>query len=106
MADKEIIKCSFCDKDKQDTNVLIAGINAHICDSCIDQAIGIVEAEKSGKDASELSEHFKLLKPKEIKIHLKYDLRFLKWPKIKQLEIMNLQWKHFFNWSRRRSDYQ
>ncbi|OUV70023.1 MAG: ATP-dependent protease ATP-binding subunit ClpX [Flavobacteriales bacterium TMED123] len=70
MADKEIIKCSFCDKDKQDTNVLIAGINAHICDSCIDQAIGIVEAEKSGKDASELSEHFKLLKPKEIKIHL------------------------------------
>ena len=70
MADKEIIKCSFCGKDKQDTNVLIAGINAHICDSCIDQAIGIVESEKSGKDAKELSEHFNLLKPKEIKNHL------------------------------------
>ena len=28
MPDKEIIKCSFCGKDKQDTNVLIAGINA------------------------------------------------------------------------------
>ncbi|HIK62980.1 MAG TPA: ATP-dependent Clp protease ATP-binding subunit ClpX [Flavobacteriales bacterium] len=70
MPDKEIIKCSFCGKDKQDTNVLIAGINAHICDSCIDQAIGIVEAEKAGKDSSELSEHFKLLKPKEIKNHL------------------------------------
>ena len=70
MPDKEIIKCSFCGKDKQDTNVLIAGINAHICDSCIDQAIGIVEAEKAGKDSSELSEHFKLLKPQEIKNHL------------------------------------
>ena len=45
MADKEIIKCSFCGKDKQDTNVLIAGINAHICDSCIDQAIGILLIE-------------------------------------------------------------
>ena len=70
MPDKEIIKCSFCGKDKQDTNVLIAGINAHICDSCIDQAVGIVEAEKAGKDSSELSEHFKLLKPQEIKNHL------------------------------------
>ena len=70
MLDKEIIKCSFCGKDKQDTNVLIAGINAHICDSCIDQAIGIVEAEKSSKDSSELSDHFKLLKPQEIKKHL------------------------------------
>ena len=70
MPDKEIIKCSFCSKDKQDTNVLIAGINAHICDSCIDQAIGIVEAEKSSKDSSELSDHFKLLKPQEIKKHL------------------------------------
>ena len=70
MPDKESIKCSFCGRDKQDTNVLIAGINAHICDSCIDQAIGIVDAEKSGKDTSELSEHFKLLKPQEIKNHL------------------------------------
>ncbi|MBC8265402.1 MAG: ATP-dependent Clp protease ATP-binding subunit ClpX [Flavobacteriales bacterium] len=70
MPDKETIKCSFCGKNKQDTNVLIAGINAHICDSCIDQAIGIVEAEKSSKDSSELSEQFKLLKPKEIKNHL------------------------------------
>jgi ATP-dependent Clp protease ATP-binding subunit ClpX len=70
MPDKESIKCSFCGRDKQDTNVLIAGINAHICDSCIDQAIGIVDAEKSGKNTSELSEHFKLLKPQEIKNHL------------------------------------
>jgi len=70
MPDKKSIKCSFCGKDKQQTNVLIAGINAHICDSCIAQAIGIVDAEKSGKDSSELSELFKLLKPQEIKNHL------------------------------------
>ncbi|MBL7957925.1 MAG: hypothetical protein JNM49_08190, partial [Flavobacteriales bacterium] len=28
--DKKEIKCSFCGRDKQDTNVLIAGITGHI----------------------------------------------------------------------------
>tara|TARA_B100000902_G_scaffold201890_1_gene192395 strand:- start:4544 stop:5782 length:1239 start_codon:yes stop_codon:yes gene_type:complete len=70
MVEKEIIKCSFCGKDKQDTNVLIAGINAHICDACIEQANGIVEAERLGKDSSDISEHFKLIKPQEITKYL------------------------------------
>ena len=39
---KEILKCSFCGKQKADTNLLIAGLDAHICDQCIDQAHGIV----------------------------------------------------------------
>ena len=47
---REKISCSFCGRDKQDTQVLIAGINSHICDSCIKQATGIVEAEVEGKD--------------------------------------------------------
>tara|TARA_B100001142_G_C14343757_1_gene659049 strand:+ start:725 stop:1963 length:1239 start_codon:yes stop_codon:yes gene_type:complete len=70
MVEKEIINCSFCGKDKQDTNVLIAGINAHICDTCIEQANGIVDAEKLGKNSSEISEHFKLIKPQEITKYL------------------------------------
>jgi hypothetical protein len=41
--DKKEIKCSFCGRDKQDTNVLIAGITGHICDSCITQAQNIIQ---------------------------------------------------------------
>jgi ATP-dependent Clp protease ATP-binding subunit ClpX len=32
-------------KEKPDTNLLIAGIDAHICDKCIEQAHGIVLEE-------------------------------------------------------------
>ncbi|MEA3476981.1 MAG: ClpX C4-type zinc finger protein, partial [Bacteroidota bacterium] len=28
-------KCSFCGRDKAQTKLLIAGIDAHICDSCV-----------------------------------------------------------------------
>src|SRR4030043_113189 len=43
-------KCSFCGRDKRDTNLLIAGISGHICDNCVEQAYEIVqevEIEKS-----------------------------------------------------------
>jgi ATP-dependent Clp protease ATP-binding subunit ClpX len=50
---KSNIKCSFCGRDKQDALVLIAGIDAHICDMCVDQAYMIIsdeveEGRKSG----------------------------------------------------------
>ena len=35
-------KCSFCGRDKSDVTVLIAGINAHICDACVVQAQNIL----------------------------------------------------------------
>ncbi len=70
MANKENnIKCSFCGRDKQDTNVLIAGINGHICDQCITQAHQIVKQEMSEKGNSSFSV-MNLLKPAEIKKHL------------------------------------
>lgn len=67
---KEILECSFCGRKKPETNLLIAGINAHICDRCIEQAHGIVleELKQSGK--SELLAELVLLKPKEIKTFL------------------------------------
>ena len=68
MTDNEIIFCSFCGNNKQDTNVLIAGNNAHICDNCIEKAYEIVQEDKfSHLDASH---DLNLLKPKEIKCHL------------------------------------
>jgi ATP-dependent Clp protease ATP-binding subunit ClpX len=66
---KDKIKCSFCGKDKQDTLVLVAGINGHICDECIEQAQGIIKEELSVKSAAFESEQLKL-KPVEIKEHL------------------------------------
>ena len=68
MESKELVKCSFCGKNKQDTDVLIAGISAHICDSCIEQAYDILEIESTEENS--LDQSSRLLKPQEIKFHL------------------------------------
>ena len=68
MESKELVKCSFCGKNKQDTDVLIAGISAHICDSCIEQAYDILEIESTEENS--LDQSARLLKPQEIKCHL------------------------------------
>ncbi|WP_370392480.1 ATP-dependent Clp protease ATP-binding subunit ClpX [uncultured Winogradskyella sp.] len=67
---KEELECSFCGRKKPETNLLIAGLDAHICDRCIEQAHGIVleEAKQSGE--GELSAELMLRKPKEIKSFL------------------------------------
>ena len=71
MASKDTnIKCSFCGRDKQDTSVLIAGLNGHICDHCISQAYGIVKQEMQTKGTSSSFTNIKLLKPLEIKKHI------------------------------------
>lgn len=68
--DKDHIKCSFCGRDKQDTAVLIAGINGHICDRCIAQAYQIVNEEFASKQDKNLNQSLNLLKPVEIKSFL------------------------------------
>ena len=64
---KEELECSFCGRKKPDTSLLIAGLDAHICDRCIEQAHGIVVEESKQEGALELSTEFKLRKPKSIK---------------------------------------
>jgi len=59
-------KCSFCGRDKKDVNLLIAGMEGHICDRCIEQAYAIVEEEFKSDTEFDLT-GIKLLKPKEIK---------------------------------------
>jgi ATP-dependent Clp protease ATP-binding subunit ClpX len=67
---KEILECSFCGRKKPETSLLIAGIDAHICDSCIEQAHGIVLEElKQNKNLSK-SGDLELKKPKEIRAFL------------------------------------
>ena len=71
MAKKNITdSCSFCGRSKDDVNLLIAGFNAHICDSCIDQAYLILKEELQGQDDLTDFNSAKLMKPMEIKSHL------------------------------------
>ena len=67
MSKEENLECSFCGRKKAETNLLIAGIDAHICDKCIEQATGILEEEVTEKQTSGLSKDLMLKKPKEIK---------------------------------------
>ena len=64
---KEELECSFCGRKKPETNLLIAGLDAHICDRCIEQAHGIVLEESKQSDNAELSSELMLKKPQEIK---------------------------------------
>ena len=64
---KEELECSFCGRKKPETNLLIAGLDAHICDRCIEQAHGIVLEEAKESDKNGLDGDLTLKKPKEIK---------------------------------------
>jgi len=59
-------KCSFCGREKKDTNLLIAGLSGHICDRCIEQAHDIVLEELQKKGDFDVNQ-IELLKPIEIK---------------------------------------
>ena len=68
---KEELECSFCGRKKPETNLLIAGLDAHICDRCIEQAHGIVlEESKQSDNVSDLSSELMLKKPIQIKSFL------------------------------------
>jgi len=64
------VKCSFCGRDKSATQVLIAGLNGHICDQCVTQAMDIIAQESVELVKGKYSAAFNLLKPSEIKKHL------------------------------------
>jgi ATP-dependent Clp protease ATP-binding subunit ClpX len=67
---KEELSCSFCGRKKPETNLLIAGLDAHICDQCIEQAHGIVLEEGAENNDDALSAELNLRKPKDIKAFL------------------------------------
>lgn len=66
MSSKKMDKCSFCGREKRDVNLLIAGIEGHICDRCAEQAHSII-LEEMKKDISFNMDGIKLMKPLEIK---------------------------------------
>ncbi|GGC76688.1 ATP-dependent Clp protease ATP-binding subunit ClpX [Flavobacterium lutivivi] len=64
---KEVLECSFCGRKKPETNLLIAGISAHICDRCIEQAYAIVLDELKSHASVKLASDLILKKPVEIR---------------------------------------
>jgi ATP-dependent Clp protease ATP-binding subunit ClpX len=66
---KEELSCSFCGRTKPQTQLLIAGLDAHICDKCIEQAHGIV-LEEGHEDKEKQQPEIELKTPKEIKTFL------------------------------------
>ncbi|MFZ4543705.1 MAG: ATP-dependent Clp protease ATP-binding subunit ClpX [Saprospiraceae bacterium] len=80
----EEFHCSFCGRNKAEALILIAGLEAHICETCVEHAQDIVEQElhqgkkKKHKDgeatsAPKIGQPFQLpvnVKPKDIKVHL------------------------------------
>ena len=62
---EEDILCSFCGRTKSQTKILIAGLDAHICDICISQADMILKDDETSKESIDFSVDLK--PPKEIK---------------------------------------
>ena len=67
----EDLNCSFCGRTKPQTDLLIAGLDAHICDRCINQAhdILIEDVSVENKSKNEIN-NLKIKTPKEIKSFL------------------------------------
>ncbi len=62
-------KCSFCGRTKKETNMLVAGLEGHICDHCIEQAYSIMNEELGSRKTAKF-DTINLLKPAEIKSFL------------------------------------
>lgn len=59
-------RCSFCGRLKEDVDLLIAGIEGHICDRCAEQAHSII-MEENRKGGNFNMGNIKVMKPREIK---------------------------------------
>ena len=64
----EELSCSFCGRIKTQTEVLIAGLDAHICNQCVEQANGIILNESKNEEDKKPS--FNLESPVKIKSYL------------------------------------
>ncbi|HPS27966.1 MAG TPA: ATP-dependent Clp protease ATP-binding subunit ClpX [Bacteroidales bacterium] len=70
MMPRETEKCSFCGKKRSEVNLLIAGLEGHICDACVQQADLILKEEFMVRKKTGAAHKFELPKPAEIKHHL------------------------------------
>lgn len=64
------VRCSFCNRTKREVDFMISGINAFICESCVEQAGVIVAEHMKSEGESGKGSKMVLLKPAEIKAKL------------------------------------
>lgn len=77
MAKQQKVRCSFCGLEKEQVNMLVSGMDAYICNNCVDQAKSIIDHAKGSpelddnrqKSAGNSKKH-RVLKPIEIKSYL------------------------------------
>lgn len=60
------LTCSFCGRKKNEVEVLLSGMDAHICNYCVEQGYSVVMEEMFPKKKEKLRP-FKLVKPIEMK---------------------------------------
>lgn len=62
------LSCSFCGRKKNEVDILLSGMNAHICNFCIEQGYQVVQEELNPtKKKKTVQKPFKLVKPVEMK---------------------------------------
>ena len=71
MAKQQPLHCSFCGRNRDEVKILIAGQDGHICESCVEHALEIVQQEvqpnSAGKNAAASGSKLTIRKPIEIK---------------------------------------
>lgn len=67
---KKLQRCSFCGKGKEETLILISGIDAFICETCVTQAQHIIEEENLVRKKKFVAAPPRFSTPKEIKSFL------------------------------------
>jgi ATP-dependent Clp protease ATP-binding subunit ClpX len=65
-SNKQNYRCSFCGRDKSEALILIAGIDGHICEVCVEQAGEIIEEELYGRKRQEDAKDGDFLMPESI----------------------------------------
>ncbi len=67
-----ILHCSFCGRNREEVEILIAGQDGHICESCVEHAQEIIDQELHLKENTLIPQGFSLnvKKPMEIKTFL------------------------------------
>ncbi len=67
MAKETLLRCTMCGREKKEVKILIAGLNGHICETCITQAHNLIKEENAGTQKQQLQQALTLLKPAAIK---------------------------------------
>lgn len=65
-----LVNCSFCGRRKSEVLLLLSGLDAHICNYCIEEGHQVVLQEMKPQRKEQKEINIKLIKPIEMKRHL------------------------------------